>query len=193
MLLLLLILLQQARVSRFVIIAAVLLFIAVVSLLVYFYRKYQRVEKNPEDDWDQSRSLFVSAPAPVGVAAQPLEQPPAFKPEPAPPVEAQARDRMTQVLASPPQVEPKSEPEKEQDREHAAFDEDVWAGLELEGSSSTEEQGRETNQLHAIKEAVPSARVDERSHREPFESPRIERVTHREAYEPPSIEPLTPR
>src|ERR1041384_7736290 len=235
MLLLLLILLQQARVSRFVIIAAVLLFIAVVSRLVYFYRRYQRVEKNPEDDWDQSRSLFVSAPAPrkvedsgtaivtpapaiesagtrelaspvnqeppaariepppVVVAAQPLEQPPAFKPEPAPPVEAQARDRMTQVLASPPQVEPKSEPEKEQDREHAAFDEDVWAGLELEGSSSTEEQGRETNQLHAIKEAVPSARVDERSHREPFESPRIERVTHREAYEPPSIEPLTPR
>src|SRR5207244_1311949 len=48
--------------SRVVIIGAVLLFIAGVSLLVYFYRRYQRIEKEPEEDWDFSRrSLFVNA------------------------------------------------------------------------------------------------------------------------------------
>src|SRR5881396_3259446 len=63
MLLLLLSLLQQARLSRVVIIGAVLLFVAGVSLLVYFYRRYKRIEKEPEEDWDLSRrSLFVNAP-----------------------------------------------------------------------------------------------------------------------------------
>jgi len=61
MLFLLLNLLQQARLSKVVIVGAVLLFVAGVSLLVYFYRRYQRIEKEPEEDWDLSRrSLFVN-------------------------------------------------------------------------------------------------------------------------------------
>src|SRR5215475_3599958 len=61
--LLLLILLQERRLSPFVIIGAVLVFIAGVSLLVYFYRRYKRMEKETEDDWDAGRhSLFVKAP-----------------------------------------------------------------------------------------------------------------------------------
>ena len=63
MMLLLLILLQERRLSPFVIIGAVLVFIAGVSLLVYFYRRYKRMEKETEDDWDAGRhSLFVKAP-----------------------------------------------------------------------------------------------------------------------------------
>jgi hypothetical protein len=65
MVLLLFNLIQQARLSKVVIVGAVLLFIAGVSLLVYFYRRYQRIEKEPEEDWDLSRrSLFVSVTPP---------------------------------------------------------------------------------------------------------------------------------
>ena len=63
MMLLLLILLQERRLSPIVIVGAVLVFIAGVSLLVYFYRRYKRMEKETEDDWDAGRhSLFVKAP-----------------------------------------------------------------------------------------------------------------------------------
>jgi len=63
MMLLLLILLQERRLSPFVIVGAVLVFIAGVSLLVYFYRRYKRMEKETEDDWDAGRhSLFVKVP-----------------------------------------------------------------------------------------------------------------------------------
>jgi len=64
---LLLILLQaERRLSPAVIIGAVLVFIAGVSLLVYFYRRYRRVEKESEDDWDSSRhSLFANIAPPA--------------------------------------------------------------------------------------------------------------------------------
>lgn len=63
--LLLLSLLQQGRLSKVVIVGAALLFIAGVSLLVYFYRRYRRIEKEPEEDWDLSRrSLFVNVAPP---------------------------------------------------------------------------------------------------------------------------------
>ena len=54
----------RPRLSVFVIVAAVLVFIAGVSLVVYFYRRYKRVEKEGEDDWDAMKgSLFVKATA----------------------------------------------------------------------------------------------------------------------------------
>lgn len=233
MLLLLLNLLQQGRLSKVVIIGAVLLFIAGVSLLVYFYRRYQRIEKEPEEEWDHSRSLFVNAPpspkiedagkatvaaaevestqtatrefaspshsqppaastiepSPVEATAQPSEHVEAAKPEPASPVALSSEEQMTQVLASPAPIE--LEEKKGPEHEHAAFDDDVWADLQVEEHSPA--QGGETSPTQAMTEQLSSARVDERSHREPFESPRIERMIHREPYESPSIEPLTPR
>jgi hypothetical protein len=57
---------QQRGISRVVIVGAVLAFIAGVSLLVYFYRRYKRIEKEPEEDWNLSRrSLFVNVPPPA--------------------------------------------------------------------------------------------------------------------------------
>jgi hypothetical protein len=56
----------QTRLSWVVIAAAVIAFSAGVSLLVYFYKRYKRVEKETEEDWDASRhSLFVKAVAPA--------------------------------------------------------------------------------------------------------------------------------
>ncbi len=55
----------QPRLSWVVIAAAVLAFAAGVSLFVYFYRRYKRIEKETEEDWDLSRhSLFVNVPPP---------------------------------------------------------------------------------------------------------------------------------
>lgn len=243
MALLLLSLLQQRTISRVVIVGAVLIFIAGVSLLVYFYRRYKRIEKEPEEDWDHSRrSLFVNAAPPsqqteeageeAGVAAAPAPEivpvpsgatrelvselhsqssapaateppqhveapaPPSppievIHPAPPPPVEPLREERLTQVLASPSPIEPISKTEPE--HEPAAFDDEVWAGLEVEEQAPTRGQDGETTPLHAVSEPLREARVDERSHREPFEPPAIERVLHREPYEPPRIEPLTPR
>jgi hypothetical protein len=231
MLLLLLNLLQQGRLSKAVIVGAVLLFLAGVSLLVYFYRKYQRIEKESEEDFTSRSSLFVgppsekaetvsgttqvsespaaeTTPAPSGgtkVFGSLLNlQPPAAKPEsprvetPTPsepiepvkhpaPAEASTEERSTQVLASP--VAPTQN--KEAEHEPVSFDEEIWAGLEVQEQAG--EQGGETKPSQAGTEQLPAARVDERSHREPFEPPRIERVTHREPYESPRIEPITPR
>ena len=56
----------QTRLSWVVIAAAVIAFSAGVSLLVYFYKRYKRIEKETEEDWDASRhSLFVNAVAPA--------------------------------------------------------------------------------------------------------------------------------
>jgi hypothetical protein len=237
MLLLLLNLLQQGTLSRAVIVGAVLLFIAGVSLLVYFYRKYQRIEKEPEEDWNLSRrSLFVAAPssqkteeatdkAPVPVMPAPEMTPtqsigtrelaselpstssassvtePARNVEtpayPSEPIEAPQPTSAPRVESSPEPIGPispigpieKSEPE----HEHTAFDEEVWAGLDVEAPPPASAQSGETAPLQSIAEPPRVARVDQRSHREPFEAPRIERVTHREPFEAPSIEPLTPR
>lgn len=55
----------QPRLSWVVIVAALLAFAGGVALLVYFYRRYKRIEKETEEDWDLSRhSLFVNAPPP---------------------------------------------------------------------------------------------------------------------------------
>ncbi len=52
----------QTRLSWVVIAAALIAFAGGVSLLIYFYRRYKRVEKEPEEDWDMARrSIFVDA------------------------------------------------------------------------------------------------------------------------------------
>lgn len=231
---------EQPRLSRAVIVGAVLVFIVGVSLLVYFFRRYKRMEKEPEEDWNMSRrSLFVNVAPPVQKAEEsdaavtaefiaqvpeassiltggtrelateielppsapsPAEEPelqvessPSQEPiQPAPPVEASPERRPTELLASPSPAEPATETEVEP--EPTAFDDEVWAGLEVaelpiiaQGESATPPP------LQSVHEQLRDARVDERSHREPFEPPRIERIVHREPYEPPRIAPLTPR
>lgn len=100
--LLLLSLLQQGRLSKVVIVGAALLFIAGVSLLVYFYRRYRRIEKEPEEDWDLSRrSLFVNVAPPshtAGDASDSAAAPTAAIPEITPVVSGG-----TSEFASPPQ------------------------------------------------------------------------------------------
>jgi hypothetical protein len=52
----------QTRLSWVVIAAALIAFAGGVSLLIYFYRRYKRVEREPEEDWDLARrSIFVDA------------------------------------------------------------------------------------------------------------------------------------
>ena len=270
MTLLLLILLQaQRRLSPFVIIGAALLFIAGVSLLVYFYRRYKRLEKETEDDWDASRrSLFVKAPLPESRSESAVESTATArleeKPKEAPlPVATGTRDLAADValssfspvtaaeaepqLSAPaveepiqPPVAPKHEarpaesaspiiqrPEQrpaETERSVTHFPE--LRPTEILGSVSIVDPVKESHakpetatpvervqsevesqepppQRREPKPAIPPqvvapeppkvARVETRSHREPFESPRIERISEREAYEPPIIEPLTPR
>jgi len=65
MLFLVLYLQTQTRVSWVVIAAAVVALAAGISLFVYFYKRYKRIEKETEDDWDASRhSLFVNTQPP---------------------------------------------------------------------------------------------------------------------------------
>lgn len=234
---LLLTLLQQPpkRLSKVVIIGAVLVLIAGASLLVYFYRRYKRVEKEAEEDWDASRhslfvnvqpasgnateasdSAYIEAEAPVaGEAAGTVNvQPgatralvsdtdlPAFAPvtaEPEPraeaitPAESQPQaappieHRATEILASPPLAEAGAETEAEHDT--AAFDEEVWADLDV----AEQRPGGNEGTSPLTTEPPRVVRVADQSHREPFEAPRIERISQRELYEPPRIEPLTPR
>jgi hypothetical protein len=222
MLFLLLNLLQQARLPKVVIIGAVLLFIAGVSLLVYFYRRYQRTEKEPEEEWDLSRrSLFVSAtpyspqtgdpyakrpvatgepvvetmPLPTGGTREFVSEkqtpsgPTATAPEsrveapasaePASQVETSSEERATRILASPSPIKPVKE--KESPGVPAAFDEEVWTDLDLEERPlGASEPAAETAPFRAEAEPPRVARVEQRSHREPYEPPRIAPLTPRE-------------
>ncbi|MEK6323020.1 MAG: hypothetical protein AABN33_15210 [Acidobacteriota bacterium] len=228
---------QQTRISPVVIVGAVLAFIAGVSLLVYFYRRYKRIEKEPEEDWDMSRRiLFVNVPPPeqkseetsspvTSEVSAPVLETPAVptggthefaskfelaEPAPStttesrletaplqgaipsePEVEPSREARPTEVLASLSPKEPVTTEATEQ--EPAAFDEEVWAGLELDEQQPIALEESSTTAVLQSAEPPRVARVDERSHREPFDPPRIERIEHREPYESPRIEPLTPR
>jgi hypothetical protein len=53
---------EPARLSKAVIVGAILVFIVGVSLLVYFFRRYQKTEKEAQDEWDRpEQSLFGAA------------------------------------------------------------------------------------------------------------------------------------
>ena len=53
---------EPARLSKAVIVGVVLVFIVGVSLLVYFFRRYQKTEKEAQDEWDRpEQSLFGAA------------------------------------------------------------------------------------------------------------------------------------
>jgi hypothetical protein len=72
----------RTRLSWVVIAAAVVSFAAGVSLLVYFYKRYKRIEKETEEDWDASRhSLFVNA-QPPRPKSESVDTPPAVEAAP---------------------------------------------------------------------------------------------------------------
>jgi hypothetical protein len=128
--------------------------------------------------------------------------------------------RPTEVLAS---LQPEHISETEAVDEAAHFDDDVWAGLEMDeqpgaqqappaevdnktqllGSndlwpgmeSPSGEQANEQKAQPPVNSADPprDARIDHRTGRQPFEPPRVEYVSQREPFEPPIIKPLTPR
>ncbi|HJQ69951.1 MAG TPA: hypothetical protein VKA70_13320 [Blastocatellia bacterium] len=132
--------------------------------------------------------LLKSVPA---VDPEPREEKPAPAPEPPqtfgqryqPPARPeqpeQPRERGTELLTSRgPQVadRPAGRP-----RETAPFDDEVWAGLEMDEQTA--------GQTAAPPEPADEARVDSRR-REMFDPPVIEAVKRRESFEPPVIEPL---
>ena len=101
---------QQARISRVVIVGAVLVFIAGVSLLVYFYRRYKRIEKEPEEDWDLSRrSLFVNVPPPVQNAEE-ISSPMSAEAGAPDPAALSVQTDRTRELASDIELAPSSYP-----------------------------------------------------------------------------------
>lgn len=130
------------------------------------------------------------------------------------------KERPTEVLASPQREQFTGEAEAID--EPAPFDDDVWAGLEVNeqnahpapsaetdpqtrllGSNelwsgvtqSSAERASEQQAQPPVESAEPqrSARIENRTGREPFDPPRVERISHREPFEPPIIKPLTPR
>ncbi|PYT02952.1 MAG: hypothetical protein DMF60_19840 [Acidobacteria bacterium] len=219
-----------------VIVGAILVFVAGVSLLVYFYRRYKKIEKEPEEERDLSRrSLFVNVPPPAKKAeeasgpvtteaSEPVPETPAawtggtrefasgieliesapsttelpletaalqevVPPGPEVEPEALPESRPTEVLASPAPPEPVAV----EATESASFDDEVWAGLELDERTPLAEEEPVTPPPLQSAEPPPVARVEQHSQREPFVAPRIQRIEHREPYETPSIERLTPR
>src|SRR2546425_5503674 len=102
---------QQGRISRAVIIGAVVVFIAGVSLLVYFYRKYRHIEKEPEEDWDLSRrSLFVNVAPPIRKSEEPAGAA-HIEVSATPPQEASVEAGGTRQLASETELPPAATPE----------------------------------------------------------------------------------
>lgn len=212
---------QQGRISRVVIIGAVVVFIAGVSLLVYFYRKYRHIEREPEEDWDVSRrSLFVNVAPPTHKTEEPARAA-RGETEAAVPEEVSAEAGGTRQLvsetklpspaaASPPEpvVEPTPVQSRLEDRStqvlaSVSSKERVVEPEEPEatpfddevwaGLETREQRSTISEHAHLPVEQTQVTPVLERTHREPFEPPRIERILHREPYEPPRIEPLTPR
>lgn len=211
---------SQARLSKVVIVTAALVLIAGVSLFVYFYRRYKRIEREPEEDWELSRSsLFANVAAPsqkteeagssaseasatvpekapaethatLEFASEIAQEPPASagttkspRVEATPPQEPAAPEprlepaehRLTEMLASPSPKEIVAEPEAEP----TTFDEEVWAHLEAGEQPPIAHEHLAEASSQAF-ETTRDARVEQRSHREPFEPPRIEPLTPRE-------------
>ncbi|HYV05499.1 MAG TPA: hypothetical protein VFB82_12980 [Blastocatellia bacterium] len=68
---------EPRRLSMVVVVTVVLVFLAGVSLLVYFFRRYKKTEKEAQDEWDRPGQSLFAAPA----AALPRDQAASFEPE----------------------------------------------------------------------------------------------------------------
>ena len=220
MMFLLLILFQsQTRLSWLVIAAAVIALAAGVSLFVYFYKRYKRLEKESEDDWDSSRhSLFVHAkPSPTRIDATdaPEVESTDTVVEEQPVLSGGTREFASNVelptFASNEVVEPEpqivAEPEAPIPAptpvSHEAPATEVIASPALDRPAVTQPTTFDDDIWDGLDVAeqpqpkvqpLSGARVEEPPQRQSFEAPRIEHITNRrERFESPSIEPLTPR
>jgi len=212
---------QQTRLSWVVIVAAALVLIAGVSLLMYFYRRYKRIEKETEDEWDGSRSsLFVKAPREQVDTAKSTHSIETSAPvaDETPVVGGATRQFVSEVEA-PPAMPPKAIPPEPVTEPIQSADSPVQRGTELlaspapvvpiskpEAAANAEPfdeevwAGLDAGEPPSVvpehapeSEPVRVTRVESPSHLEPFEAPKIEHRQPREPYEPPRIEPLTPK
>ncbi|HYP28456.1 MAG TPA: hypothetical protein VE262_17210 [Blastocatellia bacterium] len=95
---------QPQPTSKVVWVVAILLFLAGVSMIVYFFTRLKRVEKEPEEDWSLSRNTLFVAPTP---GAKEREGVPGGTPEPsAEPVESKVESSEVSALDSPDDLPP---------------------------------------------------------------------------------------
>jgi hypothetical protein len=196
---------QRPRLSLFVIVGAALVFIVGVSLVVYFYRRYKRVEKESEDDWDVLKgSLFVKATA--SEKRSQIEDAPASIESSAPVTqEASSFKGATREFAS--QVEqPSKEPEPSVTPEPVAElitpapvvesrPTEMLASPSLREPISTPVAQPDSGEVE--EDIWADLEIEEQPvmalEPEPPRVARVEGPSHREPFEPPAIEPLSPR
>lgn len=209
----------QTRLSWVVIVAAVLAFAGGVSLLVYFYRRYKRIEKETEDDWDLSRhSLFVNAPAP-GPKVEESDTSASVEAEAPVAQEAPVQTGGTREFASGlnlPSFTSATTVEPEPQIETAALEEPIQPqptappeprSTEILASPSFEQPATKAEPEAApfdeeiwagleIVEQPPLAtehKVTSQSTPEPLSVARVEQSAQREPFEPPRIERIPHR
>lgn len=202
----------QTPLSWVVIVAAVLAFAAGVSLFVYFYRRYKRIEKETEEDWDLSRhSLFVNVPPPGPKIEEP-DTPASVEAEAPVAVEAPVQTGGTREFASDlnlPSFASATTVEPEPQVETAPLVEPIQPETaappeprptEILASPSLEQPG-----IDAQHEATPfdeeiwagleiaEQDVASQPTAEPLSVARVEQPAQREPFEPPRIERISHR
>ena len=200
----------------FVIVAAVLVFAGCVSLFVYFFRRYKKIEKEPEEDWDMSRrSIFVSAPPAPGPKVEESDTPASVEAEQPVAQEAPVQAGGTREFASdltfpsfapttPVEPEPHVEPPELEERiqpETAAPPAEAHQ-TEILASPSIEQPTAETEQAGApfdeeiwdgLEIAEPLPLASEHHAPGPPSVARVDQPAPREPFEAPRIERISRR
>ena len=202
---------SQTRLSWVVIAAAVIALAAGISLLVYFYKRYKRIEKETEEDWDASRhSLFVNIKPPQP-KAEAIDATPAI--EAAPPVseEATALTGVTRefaadlnlpsfAAASTPEPEPQTQPEETKSipvqapisAEPHPTEKLASPVLEPVVTPAAEATAPLEDILPTTLEVEPET-ASKPATTEPLTVARVEEPPRRETFEAPRIEPIARR
>jgi len=201
----------RTRLSWVVIAAAVIALAAGIALLVYFYKRYKRIEKETEEDWDASRhSLFVSARPTqpktelTDAAASVEAEPPVSEPEP---VKAGGTREFASDL-NLPSFTPAANVEPEPQAEAAAPEEPVPAQpvsaeprpTEILASPSIERVASDVKHEPAsVEEEIWPGLEDSKQQVAPPVTPapltaaRVEEPARRETFEPPRLERISQR